>query len=44
MQPVSVLLLTLTAFRQTGSILGVALCGPVLASVGSTAGLGTACA
>ena len=35
---------TLTAFRQTGSVLGVALYGSLLASMGATAGLRTACA
>jgi MFS transporter, DHA2 family, methylenomycin A resistance protein len=34
----------LTAFRQTGSVLGVALYGSLLAAKGSTAGLRTACA
>jgi MFS transporter, DHA2 family, methylenomycin A resistance protein len=33
---------TLTAFRQTGSVLGVALFGSLLASLGATAGLRTA--
>ena len=35
---------TLTAFRQTGSVLGVALYGSLLASMRATAGLRTACA
>ena len=35
---------TLTAFRQTGSVLGVALFGSLLAGIGATAGLHTACA
>ena len=35
---------TLTAFRQTGSVLGVALFGSLLAGMGATAGLHTACA
>jgi MFS transporter, DHA2 family, methylenomycin A resistance protein len=34
----------LTAFRQTGSVLGVALFGSLLAGMGATAGLHTACA
>ena len=34
----------LTAFRQTGSVLGVALYGSLLAAVGAAAGLRTACA
>ena len=33
---------TLTAFRQTGSVPGVALFGSLLASMGATAGLRTA--
>jgi DHA2 family methylenomycin A resistance protein-like MFS transporter len=35
---------TLTAFRQTGSVLGVALFGSLLAGMGAAAGLDTACA
>jgi MFS transporter, DHA2 family, methylenomycin A resistance protein len=35
---------TLTAFRQTGSVLGVALFGSLLAGMGAEAGLRTACA
>jgi MFS transporter, DHA2 family, methylenomycin A resistance protein len=35
---------TLTAFRQTGSVLGVALFGSLLAGLGAAAGLRTACA
>ena len=35
---------TLTAFRQTGSVLGVALFGSLLAGLGATAGLRTASA
>jgi MFS transporter, DHA2 family, methylenomycin A resistance protein len=35
---------TLTAFRQTGSVLGVALFGSLLAGMGATDGLRTACA
>ncbi len=35
---------TLTAFRQTGSVLGVALFGSLLAGLGATAGLRTVCA
>ena len=35
---------TLTAFRRTGSVLGVALYGSLLASMRATAGLRTACA
>jgi MFS transporter, DHA2 family, methylenomycin A resistance protein len=35
---------TLTAFRQTGSVLGVALFGSLLAGMGAVAGLRTACA
>jgi MFS transporter, DHA2 family, methylenomycin A resistance protein len=35
---------TLTAFRQTGSVLGVALFGSLLAGLGPAAGLRTACA
>jgi MFS transporter, DHA2 family, methylenomycin A resistance protein len=35
---------TLTAFRQTGSVLGVALFGSLLAGMGAAAGLRTACA
>jgi MFS transporter, DHA2 family, methylenomycin A resistance protein len=35
---------TLTAFRQSGSVLGVALFGSLLASMGATAGLRAACA
>jgi MFS transporter, DHA2 family, methylenomycin A resistance protein len=35
---------TLTAFRQTGSVLGVALFGSLLVGLGATAGLRTACA
>jgi MFS transporter, DHA2 family, methylenomycin A resistance protein len=35
---------TLTASRQTGSVLGVALFGSLLAGMGATAGLRTACA
>jgi DHA2 family methylenomycin A resistance protein-like MFS transporter len=35
---------TLTAFRQTGSVLGVALYGSLLASMGAAAGLRTSCA
>lgn len=34
---------TLTAFRQTGSVLGVALFGSLLAGMGATAGLHTVC-
>jgi MFS transporter, DHA2 family, methylenomycin A resistance protein len=35
---------TLTAFRQTGSVLGVAVFGSLLAGLGATAGLRAACA
>jgi MFS transporter, DHA2 family, methylenomycin A resistance protein len=35
---------TLTAFRRTDSVVGVALYGSLLASMGATAGLRTACA
>jgi len=35
---------TLTAFRQTGSVLGVALFGSLLAGMGAAASLDTACA
>jgi DHA2 family methylenomycin A resistance protein-like MFS transporter len=35
---------SLNTFRQTGSVLGVALFGSLLAGVGATAGLHTACA
>jgi MFS transporter, DHA2 family, methylenomycin A resistance protein len=35
---------TLTAFRQTGSVLGVALFGSLLAAMGATSGLRAACA
>jgi MFS transporter, DHA2 family, methylenomycin A resistance protein len=35
---------TLTAFRQTGSVLGVAFYGSLLAAMGATDGLRTACA
>jgi MFS transporter, DHA2 family, methylenomycin A resistance protein len=35
---------TLTAFRQTGSVLGVALFGSLLAGMGAVAGLRTTCA
>jgi MFS transporter, DHA2 family, methylenomycin A resistance protein len=35
---------TLNAFRQTGSVLGVALFGSLLAAMGATAGLRAACA
>jgi hypothetical protein len=35
---------TLTAFRQTGSVLGVVLFGSLLAGMGAAAGLHTACA
>jgi MFS transporter, DHA2 family, methylenomycin A resistance protein len=35
---------TLTAFRQTGSVLGVALFGSLLAGMAAAAGLQAACA
>jgi DHA2 family methylenomycin A resistance protein-like MFS transporter len=35
---------TLTAFRQTGSVLGVALFGSLLAGMGAAADLRAACA